>query len=68
MCRSSAGRREDRAITVIEVLSPDNKRAGSARTSYLHQREQFWSRGTNVIEIDLLRAGEPTAARSGRIG
>ncbi len=52
---------EDRAVTVIEVLSPDNKRAGSARTSYLNQREKFWSHDTNVVEIDLLRAGEPTA-------
>jgi hypothetical protein len=51
---------EDRAITVIEVLSPDNKRAGPARTSYLQQREEFWSRGANLVEIDLLRAGEPT--------
>lgn len=51
---------ENRAVTVIEVLGPDNKRAGPARTSYLQQREEFWGRGANLVEIDLLRAGEPT--------
>ncbi len=43
---------ESRAVTVIEVISPDNKAAGSARTSYLQQREEsgaaarIWSRLT----------------------
>jgi hypothetical protein len=50
----------DRPVTVIEVLSPDNKRAGPARTSYLQQRKEFSGRGVNLVEIDLLRAGEPT--------
>src|SRR5450755_759173 len=31
---------ENQPITVIEVLSPDNKTDGPARTSYLRQREE----------------------------
>lgn len=55
----------DHPITVIEVLSPDNKRAGPARISYVQQREEFWGRGVNLVEIDLLRGGEPTVRVSG---
>ena len=51
---------EDRVITAIEVLSPDNKRSGAGRTSYLQKREEYWESGTNLVEIDLLRQGDPT--------
>jgi hypothetical protein len=50
----------NRVVTAIEVLSPDNKVAGSGRTSYLQKREEFWTSGTNLVEIDLLREGAPT--------
>ncbi len=50
----------NRIVTAIEVLSPDNKAAGDGRTSYLQKREEFWAAGTNFVEIDLLRDGEPT--------
>ncbi len=50
----------NRVVTAIEVLSPDNKAAGGGRDSYLQKREEYWAGGTNVVEIDLLRAGQPT--------
>jgi hypothetical protein len=50
----------NRVVTAIEILSPDNKAAGDGRVSYLKKREEFWGSGTNLVEIDLLRAGEPT--------
>lgn len=53
-----------RVVTAIEVLSPDNKAAGPGRTSYLRKREEFWSAGTNLVEIDLLHAGQPTVRLS----
>jgi hypothetical protein len=50
----------NRLVTAIEVLSPDNKSAGPGRTSYLRKRDEVWEGGANLVEIDLLRGGEPT--------
>jgi len=50
----------NRLVTAIEVLSPDNKAAGEGRTSYLQKRDELWRGGANLVEIDLLRAGQPT--------
>lgn len=46
-------------ITVLELLSPKNKRTGEGRNAYLQKRQQVLSSATHLIEIDLLRAGEP---------
>lgn len=51
----------NRIVTAIEVLSPDNKRPGPGRTSYVAKRDQYEAGGANVIEIDLLLEGESTA-------
>jgi hypothetical protein len=51
---------ENRIVTVIEVLSPDNKRPGRGRISYLRKRKELWQAGANLVEIDLLRDGKPT--------
>lgn len=48
-----------RIVAAIEVLSPDNKRPGPCRESYLNKQEELWQAGTHLVEIDLLRAGEP---------
>ena len=46
-------------ITVIEVLSPGNKRAGSdGRREYLRKREEVLLSAAHLIELDLLRGGE----------
>ncbi|MBI4601656.1 MAG: DUF4058 family protein [Planctomycetes bacterium] len=50
----------NRIITAIEVLSPDNKVTGPGRDSYLEKREELWSGGASLVEIDLLRQGEST--------
>jgi hypothetical protein len=50
-----------RVITVIEVLSPSNKTAGSAgRQLYLTKQQELFESQTHLIEIDLLRRGEHT--------
>lgn len=50
---------DDRVITVLEILSPSNKRPGKGRSLYLDKRLDVLSSATNLVEIDLLRAGEP---------
>jgi len=46
-------------VTVIEVLSPANKRPGRGRESYLQTRERVLSSSSHLVEIDLLRQGTP---------
>lgn len=45
-----------RLVTVIELLSPTNKR-GPQRKAYLAKRKEYWAAGINLVEIDLLRGG-----------
>jgi Protein of unknown function (DUF4058) len=46
-------------VTVLEVLSPGNKRAGSdGRREYLRKREEVLLSATHLVELDLLRGGE----------
>jgi hypothetical protein len=45
-------------VTVIELLSPKNKRSGIGRESYLQKRRQIMMSQTHLVEIDLLRGGE----------
>lgn len=49
-----------RVVTSIEVLSPKNKMHHAGRRSYRGTRRELWQRGTNLVEVDLLRAGRPT--------
>ncbi|MEM7534718.1 MAG: DUF4058 family protein [Chloroflexota bacterium] len=46
-------------ITVIELLSHANKRAGNQRDSYLEKRKSYLNADLNFVEIDLLRANKP---------
>jgi hypothetical protein len=46
-------------ITVMELLSPMNKLTRDGRQQYMHKRLQIFQSATHVIEIDLLRAGDP---------
>ncbi len=46
-------------VTVIEVLSPTNKKAKQARAEYLEKRHNLIRSGVHFVEIDLLRSGEP---------
>jgi len=47
-----------RLVTVIELLSPANKKAGPDREDYLTKRIDYLTAGVNFVEVDLLRAGE----------
>ena len=44
-------------VTALEVLSPKNKRPGQGRQIYEEKRCQVLGSLTNLVEIDLLRAG-----------
>lgn len=46
-------------VTVIEILSPKNKRGGEGRNIYAKKRLQVLGSYTNLVEIDLLRDGKP---------
>lgn len=46
-------------VTVIEVLSPANKRPGKGRQMYEEKRDKIFGSRTNFVEIDLLRSYEP---------
>ena len=49
-----------RIVTVIEILSPTNKRPGRGRTAYLMKLDELQDSGVALLEIDLLREGKPT--------
>lgn len=46
-----------RVVTVVEVLSPKNKRNGEGRQQYLAKRQKVLNSSTHFVEIDLLRTG-----------
>lgn len=46
-------------ITVIEIISPKNKRSGKGRETYERKRQKVLLSSTHLIEIDLLRRGKP---------
>jgi hypothetical protein len=47
----------DAVITVIEVLSPKNKRSGEGRLIYERKRQAILGSLSHFVEIDLLRSG-----------
>lgn len=44
-------------ITVLELLSPANKRPGRDRDQYVDKRNQLLASAAHFVEIDLLRGG-----------
>jgi hypothetical protein len=46
-------------VTVIELLSPKNKKAGPGRIAYETKRQQVLRSLAHLVEIDLLRADTP---------
>lgn len=50
-------RRDRQVVTVIELLSPSNKRNGADREQYLAKRRQLCASNVHLVEIDLLRGG-----------
>jgi hypothetical protein len=49
-------------ITVVELLSPTNKRPGDHRAQYLSKRSTVRQGPAHLVEIDLLRCGTPMPA------
>lgn len=45
-------------ITIIEILSPKNKRSKEGRAAYESKRQKILGSLTHLVEIDLLRQGE----------
>ena len=52
----AAGRDRD-IVTVIELLSPSNKRSGTDRKAFLRKRAEILGSRASLVEIDLLRRG-----------
>lgn len=46
-------------VTVLELLSPSNEVSGDGRRQYETERRSVLASRTNLVELDLLRAGEP---------
>ena len=56
---SIAAADSNETVTVLEVLSPSNKRAGAGRNQYLDQRGGIIESAVHLVEIDLVRQGLP---------
>lgn len=52
-------------VTVIEVLSPKNKRPGEGKNKYDAKRQNILNSAANLVEIDLLRTGDPKPVLGG---
>jgi hypothetical protein len=50
-------------VTVVELLSPSNKVAGEGREVYGRKRRAILATLTSLVEVDLVRAGEPQPYR-----
>ncbi|OKH44003.1 hypothetical protein NIES2101_29095 [Calothrix sp. HK-06] len=57
--------RTGEVVTVIKVLSPKNKRSKDGRQAYENKRLKIFASNTSLVEIDLLRAGEPMPISAG---
>jgi hypothetical protein len=44
-------------VTVLEVLSPSNKKPGDAQEQYLRKQQELIQARVSLVEIDLLRKG-----------
>ncbi len=51
-----------RVITVVVVLTPDNKTPGQGMVDYLRKQHAICQSETNLVEIDLLRGGRHVLA------
>jgi Protein of unknown function (DUF4058) len=51
-----------RVITVIEFLSPTNKRPGAGQEKYIEKQREVLGSDASLVEIDLVRAGERVLA------
>ena len=59
-------RRSRALVAVVELLSPSNKRGGPDREQYLAKRRQLLAGPAHLVEIDLLRGGQPMPTAEAR--
>jgi hypothetical protein len=59
--------RTGKLITIVELLSPVNKLHKQGREEYERQRGYVLRSWTNLVEIDLLRAGDPMPVIGARV-
>jgi hypothetical protein len=52
-------------VTVVEVLSPKNKRSGEGKVKYDAKRQALLNSTAHLVEIDLLRDGEANPMAGG---
>jgi hypothetical protein len=57
--------RTGQVVTVIEVLSPVNKRPGRGRVDYESKRSMIFGSSCNFVEIDLLRQWQSLPVQTG---
>ncbi len=57
--------RGHKLITVLEILSPSNKRPGPDRDAYEAKRREVLRSDANLIELDLLRGGRRVLTEPG---
>ena len=55
-------RRSRELLTIIELLSPSNKKSGADHEQYLAKRRELIRSPANLVEIDLLRGGRAMPA------
>ena len=53
-------RLDGRLVTLVDVVSPENKLTSQGRAAYLAKREECKKSGANLIELDLVLRGQPT--------
>jgi len=58
----------NQVVTVIEFVSPSNKRVGDGRDKYQQKRTECIDAGVNFVEIDLTRHGDRLSLLSGEFG
>jgi hypothetical protein len=52
-------RSEARAVTLLDVVTPTNKTTTAGRQAYLDKRREGRTVDANLVEIDLVRQGQP---------
>src|SRR5713226_3758202 len=52
-------RSDGRMVTMVDVVSPSNKRTDCGRDAYLEKRREGRSGGASLVEIDLVIQGQP---------
>jgi hypothetical protein len=54
-------------VTILELLSPANKLHARGRKEYEEKRDQVFQSRTSLVEIDLLRSGDPMPIVGGSV-